>query len=144
MPRFRLVPEVYLFLIENSHILLSRRYQTGYEDGRYSVISGHVDGNEPASLAVIREANEEAGLAIAPSSLHLCHVLHRRSDRESVGFFFQCSDWRDNPYNREPNKCDDLSWFPINSLPKNIIPYIRQVITLSLNGQKYSEFGWQD
>jgi 8-oxo-dGTP diphosphatase len=44
--------------------------------------------------------------------------------------------------NMEPDKCDDLSWFPINKLPKNTIPFIREA-TSNVN-QKifYSEFGY--
>ena len=142
MPRFRLIPEVYLLLLERDRILLLRRYRTGYEDGNYGLIAGHVDGNEPASAAMVREASEEAGVTIAPAALELCHVMHRRSDRESVGFFFRCRRWSGEPYNREPHKCDDLRWFPTAALPGNTIPYVRQAITLSLAGRPYSEFGW--
>ena len=40
MERFRLVPEVYLLLMDRGGILLPRRYRTGYEDGNYSVVAG--------------------------------------------------------------------------------------------------------
>jgi len=39
----------------------------------------------------------------------------------------------------EPDKCDDLNWFEINNLPKNTIPYIREVIDSFLHGIVYSE-----
>ena len=142
MERFRLVPEVYLLLIDERGILLSRRYRTGYEDGNYSVVAGHVDGNEPARAAMVREAREEAGIAIDPATLELRHVMHRRSDRESVGFYFSCEAWAGEPVNREPHKCDDLRWFPTAALPANTVPYVRQAITCALAGQPYSEFGW--
>ncbi len=142
MLRFRLVPEVYLLLLDRDRILMLRRYGTGYEDGNYSVVAGHVDGNEPASRALIREAHEEAGIVISPGALELCHVMHRRSDRESVGFFFRCRRWSGAPRNREPHKCDDLRWFSTAALPANTIPYVRQAIILALAGRPYSEFGW--
>ncbi len=39
----------------------------------------------------------------------------------------------------EPEKCDDLSWFNINHLPENIVPYIKQAIDSFLNNIIYSE-----
>ena len=142
MERFRLVPEVYLLLMDERGILLSRRYRTGYEDGNYSVVAGHVDGDEPARAAMVREAREEAGIAIEPAALVLRHVMHRRSDRESVGFFFSCRAWAGEPVNREPHKCDDLRWFPTAALPANTVPYVRRAIACALAGHPYSEFGW--
>ena len=68
--------------------------------------------------------------------------MHRRSDRESVGFFFAYRAWCGEPVNREPHKCDDLRWFPTGALPANTVPYVRQAIACALAGQPYSEFGW--
>jgi hypothetical protein len=42
----------------------------------------------------------------------------------------------------ESDKCDDLSWFAIDDLPKNTISYIRQVIECIKNKINYSEFGF--
>ena len=105
-------------------------------------VAGHVDGSEPARAAMVREAREEAGVVINPSALELRHVMHRRSDRESVGFFFACRAWSGEPINREPHKCDDLRWFPTDALPDNTIPYVRQAIGCALADEPYSEFGW--
>ena len=50
--RFRMVVAVHLFLLQNGNILLLRRFRTGYEDGNYSVIAGHLDGSELENLYV--------------------------------------------------------------------------------------------
>ena len=53
---------VYLLLLREGHVLLLRRHNTGYEDGNYSVIAGHVDPGERVTQALVREAAEEAGI----------------------------------------------------------------------------------
>ena len=142
MSRPTLIPEAHLLLLQNHRILLLRRQNTGYEDGNYSVIAGHIERDETARQGMAREAAEEAGLTIAPQDLVLCHVMHRKSGAERVSFFFQPRHWTGEPRNIEPHKCSDLSWFPIDSLPANVIPYIRQAIEATLLGETYSEYGW--
>ncbi len=142
MPRFTLIPEAHLLLMRDERILLLRRQNTGYEDGNYSVVAGHVDGNETARQAMAREALEEAGLAIDPRALRLCHVMHRRSTAERVSFFFTADAWQGEAHNREPHKCSELAWFALHALPPNVIGYVRHAISCSLRGEVYSEFGW--
>ena len=75
-----------------------------------------------------REASEEAGLVIDPADLQLCHVMHRKGSDERVSFFFKAEWWSGEPQNLEPDKCSELAWFKLESLPSNVIPYIRQAI----------------
>src|SRR3954469_11115192 len=53
LARFTFVAAVHLFLIRDGAVLLLRRWNTGYEDGRYSVIAGHLDGDETVYTATI-------------------------------------------------------------------------------------------
>jgi 8-oxo-dGTP pyrophosphatase MutT (NUDIX family) len=142
--RFKLIPEVYLILVRDGKILLSRRLNTGYEDGNYSMVTGHADGNETMREALAREAKEEANIEINPRDLEHCVTLHRWcGDHERIGFYFTVKKWSSEIRNMEPDKCDDLSWFPLNDLPGNTIPYIRHAIECYKNGISYSEFGWE-
>ncbi|MEI9913427.1 MAG: NUDIX domain-containing protein [Candidatus Saccharibacteria bacterium] len=50
--KFKLIPAVHLLLVDKDKILLLRRFNTGYEDGKYSVVAGHIDGGEAASSAM--------------------------------------------------------------------------------------------
>lgn len=142
--RFQLVAAVHLFLVKDQQILLLRRFNTGYEDGNYSVIAGHLDGNESAKIAMCREAKEEANLIIKPDDLKLIHFMHRKkASEERVDFFFTASHWRGAPQIMEPHKCDDLSWFPLKKLPPNMVPYVRFAINQYLKHNLYSEYGWK-
>ncbi|MDO8601265.1 MAG: NUDIX domain-containing protein [bacterium] len=141
--RFKLIPSVYVFLVKENKILLLRRFQTGYEDGKYGLVAGHADGGETMKEAIIREAREEAGIRINNNDLELVLTMHRWcGDHERIDLFFTTKIWDGEIKNMEPDKCDDLSWFSLSQLPKNIIPYIRAAIDYYLKGMKYCEFGW--
>lgn len=42
----------------------------------------------------------------------------------------------------EKNKCDNLEWFSLDNLPKNIIPYVKQALESFQKNITYSEFNW--
>ncbi|MEI8338241.1 MAG: NUDIX domain-containing protein [bacterium] len=141
--KFKLIASVYLLFRNGYKILLLRRANTGYEDGNYSLVAGHVDGNEPMTLAAVREAKEESGVNIDPKDLVLKVVMHRFcGDHERMDFFFEPKKWSGEIKNMEPNKCADLTWFALNNLPENIIPYIKEALECYKKGISYSEFGW--
>ena len=142
MEKFKLIAEVHLVLIRDGQIPILRRFNTGYEDGNYSVVAGHVDGAETFRAAMAREAWEEAGLELAPETLNLMHCIHRQSEQERLSLFFQPQSWHGEPVNREPHLCDDLSWFPLDRRPANTIPYVDGAIRHIQAGRVYSEFGW--
>jgi 8-oxo-dGTP diphosphatase len=149
--RATLVGAVHLFLINHKNdILLLRRFNTGYEDGNYSVPAGHIDPGESATEAMIRETKEEIGITIDPIALYLRHVMHRRSvgtdctNSERVDFFFTAAYFNGEPINLEPQKCDELRWVRMKPLPANVIPYIRRALEYYRLEVPYSEMGWTD
>lgn len=140
--RFKLILSVYLILVKDGKTLLLRRANTGYEDGNYGLVAGHADGNEAATDALCREVLEESRLRLNPKEVRFVHLMHRVGDDERIDVFFTVDNWEGEPINNEPEKCDDLSWFPLNQLPNNTIPYIKQALYCYQEGTTYSEFGW--
>ena len=138
--RARFPATVHLFFFRENQILLLRRFNTGFRDGEYSVPAGHLDGNETVMQAGIREAQEEVGVAFAEQDTTFSSVMHRIEDDERVDFFVQVHQWAGEPFNAEPDKCDDLRWVEINSLPANIIPYVKQALDNHLNGNPFDEY----
>lgn len=141
---FKLIPAVYLVLRKDNKVLLLRRANTGYQDGKYGLVSGHLDGDELGVMAMAREAKEEAGIDIDPTKLQFVHVGHRLSrnqvGQERIDLFYELREWKGQIVNAEPEKCDDLSWFDIDNLPENMLPYVKRVLTDIANGVIYSEY----
>ena len=142
MAKFLAHVSVHLLLVRGNTVLLLRRYNTGYEDGNYSLVAGHVEGGEELTAAMVREASEEVGIGISPSDLEVVGVIHSMTDKEYVHFFLKASQWSGEVCNMEPNNCDDLSWYDFRDLPENIIPYIRRAIENYRKGVWFDSFGW--
>ena len=123
--------------------MLARRFNTGYEDGKYSVPAGHLDGNETVRQALAREVREEVGIQITVEHVKVVHVMHRKSNEERVDFFLTADSWSGEPHIAEPEKCDDMQWFSLNKLPQNIIPYVQFALEQVQKGVQFSEFGWE-
>ena len=133
---------MHLFFLRGDQILLSRRLNTGYRDGEYSVPAGHLDGGETVIDAALREAREEVGVNLASEDILFCSVMHRIEDDERVDFFVRVRAWSSEPFNNEPYKCDDLRWVYLDELPQNTVPYVRQAIQNYRLGRVFDEFGW--
>lgn len=140
--RFRLVSAVHLFLVRGQRTLLLRRFNTGYEDGNYSVIAGHLNGGEEIKAAMVREAREEAGIEVDPQDLQVVGVMHRQAGDERIDFFLATTRWSGQVANREPHKCDRLAWFNVDALPDNVVPYVRRALDNWRQGKWFDSFGW--
>ena len=143
--RFRVYSAVFLILRKDDQVLLHRRRNSGYYDGSYGLVSGHIDGNEPFIEALQREAKEEAGIRVGQKDVRFVHAMHRSSPddgREYVDMFFEATTWRGEPQNMEPHKCDELSWHPLDNLPDNIVPSVKAALENYRKGECYTEFGW--
>lgn len=122
--------------------MLHLRRNTGYCDGMWSLIAGHVEDGESATEGMIREAYEEIGIQIEPLQLKAVHVMHRKTNRLNVDVFFECASWEGSIINREPDKCERIAFFPLDALPLNVVDYNAMALKAILEGNLYSECGW--
>ncbi|MFI0434642.1 MAG: NUDIX domain-containing protein [Parachlamydiaceae bacterium] len=143
-PRSRPYIAAYLILLNQGKILLSRRFNTGWQDGKFSLVAGHFDEHETAKEAIIREALEEAGIELSQDDLTVSYVLHRwGKDREYIDVYLTSKKWTGLIENREPEKCGELAWFSLDALPDSLIPHIRFVLQQIEANEHYGEFGWE-
>lgn len=142
--RFKLIPAVYLIARRGDEVLLLQRANTGYQDGKYGIIAGHLEGDELGTEAIVREAKEEAGITVDPKDLRFAHVVHRLNrnevGQERIDLFYETDKWQGDITNMEPHKCSDLAWFPINNLPKDMLPLVKLVLEDVARGVHYSEY----
>jgi 8-oxo-dGTP diphosphatase len=141
--RFRAIVAVHLLLLRGNEVLLLQRANTGYEDGNYSVIAGHLNGNETASQAMAREAAEEAGIMLRPADLRFVHIMHRKEaaeEDERIDLFFATTRWQGEPKIGEPEKCGELRWAALDALPTNMVPYVRVALEQYRQNRHFSEF----
>ena len=137
---------VYVIPVRGREILLSQRFNTGFGDGWYSFVAGHVEAGESSTETAVRESMEEAGIEISLADLRFVHTLHRCTDDGLVYFdlFFTVERWQGRPSIMEPHRCSELRWAAFAALPENTLPYIRHVVEqVFVLGRTFSEYGWR-
>jgi mutator protein MutT len=140
--RFKLPAAASLLLVKDNQILLCRRHNTGWEDGKYGFMAGHIDGGESFAQALCREAKEELGITVKPADVRFIHATHNGLTTEYVYMFFTASEWEGEPAVCEPEKCDDVQWFPLDDLPPNLVVNTREIIDAMQRNVYYSEIGF--
>jgi ADP-ribose pyrophosphatase YjhB (NUDIX family) len=143
LDRPRVIVDVNLLLRDGDRILLGRR-RGGFADGMYSPPAGHLELGESVQAALIREAHEETGIIISPADARFVQVMHNSYGLGRIAFFFEARTWTGRITNQEPDKCAELRWFPLASLPDDMIPYIRQAIIAyhAGNPPELTLYGW--
>lgn len=136
--RFTSRVAVSLLLIKDDQVLMLRRYNTGWEDGKYSLVGGHVDENETIIETMIREAMEEIGIIIKHNDLQVVHTMHTSTQSSYIDIFLVATKWKNRPQIKERNKADDLKWFPLKQLPSNIPFPIQKGIEAYLNKETWA------
>ncbi|MBU0596988.1 NUDIX domain-containing protein [Patescibacteria group bacterium] len=142
--RFKLLASVHILFLKDDNILLSLRKNIS-SAGLYGLVAGHLNGGETVTSAMLREAKEEVGVDILPEDIEIktvCHSNVEKNDKEFIQFYVVCKKWDGELINNEPDKCEEIKFFPINNLPDNMVPYIRDAIGKVLSGTTYYEYGW--
>lgn len=134
----------YLVLKDGDKVLLMKRKNTGFKDGFWSLVAGHVDRGENYREAMVREAKEEAGIEIEREDLKPFSVMHRDfKESPYVDLFFLCEEWSGEIVNGEPEKCEKLGWFGIDDLPERTIGFVEKALVESGTNLRYQEYGWE-
>ncbi len=144
MSRFTLPVVSHVFLVRGETVLLARRAGTGFEDGKYGPVGGHLEPGETIFQAAIRECEEEIGVGLEADGLELLGVTHYTSDAgDGLDFFFRATRWAGEP--APVADCDDLLWCRLGELPETTIPFVRRALERHfLEGRWFDETGYAE
>lgn len=142
MERILFYSAVFLVLEENGRWFTLRRANSGFMDGKLQTPSGHLELGETPLMAMVREAEEEAGIQVRAEDLELCHTQFYfggpTGGRNYYDLFFKVKAYSGIPHNAEPEKASEAVWADIDD--KDLAPAVRLAWTSMRQGIMYSEF----
>ena len=128
-----------------TEILLQKRKNTGWMDGFWELAAcGHVEEGETSKQAAIRETKEELCLDVKEDDLEFVGLNHNNIDGKGTYYcmYFKIKNFIGIPTIGEPEKCEEIKWFPINNLPQDLIPIRKTAIENYLHNIFYCEIDW--
>lgn len=131
-----------LLLMQNNKILMMKRKNTGYMDGMYAFVAGHVEEGESLKQAMIREAKEEAGINVDEKDLEFICGIREKSHCRYINFFFKTDKYSGTPKIMEEDKCESLEWIDIDKIPENTIEAEKRAIYNYFNNISFDEYNF--
>jgi 8-oxo-dGTP diphosphatase len=114
---------------KNETLLLKRGKKSKNEVGYWNKPGGAVDYGETLIDAMKREVKEEIGVDVKIFGylLHSDHII-KKDKQHWVGFNLLGKIKTGTPKIMEPDKHDDMKWFHLRTLPKNLSQPTREAI----------------
>lgn len=132
----------YLLLIKDNQLLLQKR-RGGVLDGVYTPIAGHTEENETVIDAIIREAKEEANIKLCKKDLGVKVVIQRPRafykgiPTDIIDFFILATTYQGKILNKEPDKCSEIAFYPLNKLPEHTMPHVKKALKAYFNQKNF-------
>lgn len=117
---------VNVFVVKDGKLLLGKRKNV-FGDGTFGLPGGHLEPGETMTGAARRELKEETNLDAKEMVFsNLVNNRGQKDHRLQIGFLAEGVSGE--PIIMEPDRCDELKWFPLNKLPENLFPpHIKQI-----------------
>lgn len=111
-------------LIQNvdlDKVLLIKRKKNP-EKGKWSIPGGKIEAFEYATDAAIRETKEEVGVDITILKLFsTTETINKENNEHWISLIYASFPIEDElPYNKEPDKIEEVKWFSLDELPNEI------------------------
>ena len=134
-----LVPKVGtgVVIIKDGKTLLAKR-KGSHNEGMWGSMGGHVEFGESPIEACIREAREELGIEIGNLRFVACMNLVRNG-KHYLDVSFVADLISGEPSIQEPDRIEEIGWYPLNALPEPLFDPVRVVLESLKTGQNYFE-----
>lgn len=122
---------IIIFDTTKKQILLGKR-KNSYRAGQYGTPGGRLELGESLETCGKRELLEETGLRA--NELNYLGVVREFQDGTNfIHFIYTCMEYKGKPKVIEQKKCEKWEWYPLNSLPNNILTGHQAAITMYKN-----------
>lgn len=123
---------------KNEVLLLKRSMKCKTDRGMWSRPGGTVEFGETVEEAVKREMKEEvnADVELQGFTDYTNDIKTENGVKKhwvTFGFFGRLKSGEPNIM--EPDKCDDLRWFPLGRMPENLTVYTKRAVDAFLKGK---------
>ena len=133
---------VELMIERDGKVFMVKRKNTGFMDGHYAFVGGHVEHNESLKQAGVREAKEECGIDIKEEDMEfICGIRNGKKD-DYFNFFYKVTNFLGEPQNIEKDKCEEIRWIDLKEIPENTVPNEKRAIYNYLNNVKIDEYNF--
>ena len=140
--RHRVIVCAFVLLQRDNTFFFLRRAHTGWMDGKYGLVTGHLEPGESVATCARREAKEEAGIDVEEKDLDLTHVQTAFGDvTERIYIYFRAKRWKGEPFAAElGKKTDGDSWLDPYTMDKDLfVPTEYEALVAIQNGKQVSE-----
>lgn len=142
-PRYTIPVSVHLIVLNSKQqVLMSKRKNTWFFDGYYSLISWHKQKDENVIDALIRIGKEDAQIYINANDLIFSSIMNRKSNElEYIDYFYIIQNYKWEYKNMNVNTCENIWFFNVHTPPENTIPHIAYALS-NINTRHHSLFYW--
>lgn len=113
-------------------LLLKRAAGSKFAPLHWDLPSGKAAKGESVTSAAACELKEETGLIVDPAALRVAGIIHGAWGVEAPNGFltviFAARAWDGEPVNAEPRKHAQVAWFPVSSIPAELVPDRREAL----------------
>jgi len=126
-------------IIKNGMTLLAKR-KGSHSEGMWGSMGGHVEFGETPMETVKREAKEELGIEIGNIKFAICMSINMEKDqRQYLDVSFTAELISGEPEIKEPDKIEEIRWFPLDKLPSPLFEPVKLVLESLKTGERYFE-----